>query len=105
MIIIRVFCGRRWLQALARVSVVVVMAGVLSSEVRLDDPLPCRGALGAPEFRPALNQVIAAFNPGWVTATLNRTFGPLLRRRRLEWIDSLLRFRHARLVFLQGAAT
>ena len=62
-------------------------------------------AAGAPEFRPALNQVIAAFNPGWVTATLNRTFGPLLRRRRLEWIDSLLRFRHARLVSLQGAAT
>ncbi len=50
-----------------------------------------------PSYRIAVQQIVRAFVPSRVTRLLHDEFRRLLSRRRLEFIDELLRFRHARL--------
>lgn len=54
-------------------------------------------------FRWPVRQVISAFVPDNVTKLLRVEFGRLLSRRRLAFIDALLRYRHARLMALGGS--
>ena len=48
-------------------------------------------------FRAPIVQVLRGYNPDAVTRLLHNEFRRLLSRRRLEYIDALLRFRHAKL--------
>jgi hypothetical protein len=48
-------------------------------------------------FRAPIVQVLRAYDPDTVTRLLHLEFRHLLARRRLEYVDALLRFRHARL--------
>lgn len=50
-----------------------------------------------PRFRVPVLQIVRAFDPDDVTKLLHVEFRRLLARRRLEYIDELLRFRHATL--------
>lgn len=50
-----------------------------------------------PHFCTPVRQVIRAFEPDAVARLLHHEFKRLLSRRRLEYIDALLRFRHATL--------
>lgn len=48
-------------------------------------------------YRTPIRQVVTAFNPDRVTRMLHKEFRRLLSRRRLEYIDGLLRYRHSAL--------
>jgi hypothetical protein len=51
----------------------------------------------AHSLRPAVSSVIEPFDPERCARLLHTKFGRLFSRRRLELVDALLRFRHARL--------
>ena len=48
-------------------------------------------------YAPPIRALVMGFEPQRCAKMLHRVFGRLVSRRRLEYIDALLRFRHARL--------
>ena len=52
---------------------------------------------GDPRFRAPILQMLRAFSPDGAMRMLHVEFRRLMTRRRLEYIDALLRYRHARL--------